>query len=112
MRQGPGFRYWPWSNSQLHDAAEFGVGVAAPQRPVPAAGAVLVLQDLHLVAGLAELDRGDHAGEAGTEDQHLGAARVALQARDAAMRRFLRMAEAGHRLVHHGTARDGADHRQ
>src|ERR1044071_4494685 len=37
----------------LLETAELGVAVAAAQRPGAAAGAVVVFEDLHLVAGLA-----------------------------------------------------------
>ena len=50
--------------------AELGVAVAAPQAPVATAGAGVVLQHLHLVAGIAQFVGGRHAGHAGTQHDH------------------------------------------
>ncbi len=62
-------------------AAEFGVGVAAAQAHGAAAGAGVVFQHLHPVAGLAQFVGGDHAGHARTEHQHRSAGRHAAQLR-------------------------------
>src|ERR1039457_6087181 len=53
----------------LSSAAQFGVAVAAAQSPVAAAGAIVVLEHLHPVAGLAQLVGGHHARDAGPEHQ-------------------------------------------
>ena len=46
-------------------AAQFGISVAAAQGPVAAARFRVVFEHLHLVAGLAQLQRSDKAGDAG-----------------------------------------------
>ena len=95
----------------LHRATELGEGVAAAERPVQPAGAMLVFEHLHLIAGLAQLDRRRQPREACPEYQHAGAGRRALQVWRAAIRRFMRVAQAGHGQVHHRPAGDRADHR-
>jgi hypothetical protein len=93
----------------LHGAAELGVGVAAAQRPRAAAGARVVLEHLHAVAGLAQLEGRDEARHARAEHQHRGALRRALQVDRARVRRFGGEAQRGHRLVHRGAAGGLAD---
>src|SRR5262249_3396865 len=53
-------------------AAELGEAVAAAQAPVAAAGAAVELEELHLVAGLAQFERGGHAGESSAENEDGG----------------------------------------
>ena len=57
----------------LHVAAQLGEGVAAAYRPAASTGALVVFQDRDLVAGIAQFERCDHAGQAGTENQHAAA---------------------------------------
>ena len=80
MRQGPGLKYRPLSNcDMLGDAAQFGIGVAAIERPVPPAGPVVIFQHLHLVAGLAQFIGRHHARDARAQDQNRGALHIARQ---------------------------------
>ena len=96
----------------LRRAAELRVRVAAAQRPVAAAGARVVLEHLHLVARVAQLVRGGHAGDAGAEDQHRRAARRAGEIDRTLARRLGGEAERRHRLVHRRAAGGDADHAQ
>ena len=61
-------------------AAKFGKTVAAAQRPVASAGTAVEFEDLDLVAGCAQFERGRHAREARAEDQHGCAFDVAARA--------------------------------
>ena len=63
----------------LRDAAEFRVAVAAAQAPIASARPAVVFQHLHLVAGVAQLVGGAHAGHARAQNQHRGAPGRALQ---------------------------------
>ena len=63
----------------LGGAAQFGIGVAAIERPVTAAGAAVIFQHRHFIAGVAQLHRRDHAGNAGAQHQHRCAGRRGRQ---------------------------------
>ena len=63
----------------LGKAAELGVAIAAAQGPVAAAGARVVLEHLHLIAGLAQFVGRHEPRDAGAQDQHLRSARSAAQ---------------------------------
>src|ERR1700722_13214246 len=54
----------------LREAAELRIRVAAIQRPVAASGSIVVFEYLHFVAGVAQLERGGHACQTGTQDQN------------------------------------------
>jgi hypothetical protein len=94
----------------LFEAAEFGVFVAAAQRPAAAAGFLAVLQDLNLVARLAEFVGGDHAGKPGAKDKHGSTFRVAVELDRPLVGRLLRKTEGCHGLVHGCTSSKRADH--
>jgi hypothetical protein len=93
----------------LGDAAHFGIGVAATQRPVPSAGPVVIFQHLHLVAGFAQFIRCGHARKARAQHQHRGAFHIARQFDRVVEVRCSRIAHRHHGFVHHGAARRGAD---
>ena len=63
----------------LGGAAEFGVDVAAADRPVPAAGARVVFENLHLVARAPEFVSRRHSRQTCAEDEDRGAFRVAFE---------------------------------
>ena len=88
----------------LRRAAQLGIAVAAAQRPVAAAGAVVELEHLHLVAGLAQLQRRHHAGQPGAENQHRCALGIAVELDRPLVAGLRRVSEAGHRLVQRGTS--------
>ena len=93
----------------LLEAAEFGVLIAAAQRPRAPARAMVVLEHLDLVAGAAQFIRCDESGDAGTEDQDRGIARCAVEFDRSAKIRFGRVTERGHALIHGGSAGKRAD---
>src|SRR5215467_93242 len=55
--------------ANLGEPSKLGKAVAAAQRPVATAGTRVELEQLNLVAGLAQLQRRGQAGQSGTEDQ-------------------------------------------
>src|SRR6185369_15042615 len=57
----------------LHAAAQLGEGVATAYRPAASTGTLVVFQDRDLVAGIAQFERRNHAGQAGAENQHAAA---------------------------------------
>jgi len=62
----------------LRRAAQFGVSVAAAQRPVAATCAAVELEHLHLVTGLSQLQRRRQARQSRAQDEHRRAFRVAF----------------------------------
>ena len=110
--QPPGAGIEILARSELHmlgDAAQLGIGVAAIQRPVPAAGTVVIFQDLHLIAGVAQLMAATMPA--------MPAPRIRTEAPFAAPDNLIgpvksdcaRIAHRDHRVVHHGAATRGAD---
>jgi hypothetical protein len=95
----------------LGRAAQLGVGIAAVKRPVPAAGAVLVLQDAHRVAGLVQLMGRQHAGQTRAQHDHRLAA-AARQHRRPVELGLGGVAEGGHGVVEGRRPADEADGRQ
>ena len=93
----------------LLEAAEFGEFIAAAQSPRAAADAVAVFEHLDLIAGAAQLVRGDETGIAGTEDEHRSTARRAFEFDRTGIARLGGEAERAHGLVHHGRAGHGAN---
>ena len=93
----------------LRRAAELGEHVAAANRPVPSAGAGIVFEHAHVIAGALKLDRRRHAGEAGAQDDDRRALRIAIEPDRTAVGRFRRIAKASHRLVGRGGAGARAD---
>src|ERR1700722_19566230 len=96
----------------LLGTAELGKTVPAPQGPVAAAGPRIELQDLDAVAGLAQFQRGGHAGQASAEDQDGSALRVALELDRTPVTGVGREPERGHRMVHRRAAGDRSDQGQ
>src|SRR5262249_24056506 len=96
----------------LLESAELDKTVAAADRPVAAAGAVVEFEDLNLVAGLAQFQRRHHAGEPGTQDQDRRPLRITRELDRALVGGFGREAETRHRVIHRRTAGDGADQRE
>ncbi len=96
----------------LGGTAEFGVVVAAAQAPIAAAGAAVVLQHLHFIAGISQLVSGAHTGHAGAQNQDRGARRRTLQIHGTFVRGRIRKSQCTHGLVHGGTARTHADQAQ
>ena len=96
----------------LRGAAELGVRIAAPDRPVSTAGATVVFQDVDLVAGLAEFERSRHSGKPGAQDDDRRARRIALELDRAPIGRLRSDPQARHRLIHRGTASGCPDQRQ
>src|SRR5262249_4318411 len=96
----------------LRGAAELDETVAATQGPVAAAGAAVEFQDLHLVAGLAQFQRGRHAGEPGAQNQHRGAVRIAFQLDRTLVTGFGREPAPRHRVIHGRTACHRPDERE
>src|ERR1700761_6842674 len=72
----------------LAEAAQFGVTIAAAQRPVATTGASVVFQYLNFVAGAAQLIRRSHARDASAENQNAGAFRGAAKVDRALVGRF------------------------
>ena len=93
----------------LREAAQLGVGVAAIQRPAAAAGAVVVFENLNLIAGVAQLECGRHAGHARAQDQYRGAFRIALQVDAPGVTRLACKSKFRHCLVHDGAAGKRSD---
>jgi hypothetical protein len=93
----------------LTGTAELRIGVAAAQRPIPPADAAVIFEQLHLVAGLVQFIGRDKAGEPCSQDQDRSPLRIAVELDRAVIRRFRRMTEAGHRLVHRRPARGRTD---
>ena len=93
-------------------AAELGIDVAAPQRPVPAAGARVVFEDLDLVAGPLKLDRRGHSGQARPQHDDRGPFRIAFELDPPAVRRRRRQPKLGHRLIHRRPAGGRSDQRE
>ena len=96
----------------LHRAAELGEAIAAAQRPVTAARAIVELQHPHLIAGLAQFERSGHAGKPGAEDQDGSAFRIAIELDRPLVAGLRGEAEARHGVIHRRRAGDGADQRQ
>src|SRR5665213_4405927 len=96
----------------LREAAELDIAVAAAQGPAPPAGAPAIFEDLHFVAGLAQLERRYHAGNPGAEDQHRGALRIAVEAERSLVVGGRRVTQDGHRLIPHTGASRRADRRE
>ena len=83
----------------LRCAAELGVDVAAPERPVPSARTRVIFKHAHFVAGALKLDRRGHSGEAGPQNDDRRALGVAIEFDRTPVRRFLGVSEASHRLI-------------
>ena len=96
----------------LGNAAKFGVAVAAAQRPVASAGAGVVLENLNLVSGVAQLIGGDEPGDASTEHEDRATPRGGAKLYRRAKARLGRESETVHRLIHRSTAGAQADHSQ
>ena len=115
VRNAPGAGVQVMAIGELHilgGAAEFRVLVAAIERPVPAAGAVLVFQDLDLVARLLQLIRCKHAAKTGAKHQHGGARARAAQVGRTGELGFSSVTHGGHGLVQGRGAAHHADGRQ
>ena len=82
----------------LVKAAEFGVLVAAAQRPRAATSALVVFEHRDLVAGAPEFVRRYEPGHSGAEHKHRCAARRAGKVDRPGVTRFARKTESGHRL--------------
>ncbi len=65
----------------LFESAEFGVFVAAAQRPRTSARALVVFENLDVVAGLAQFVGGDETGETCAQNDHRSAAFGAVEDR-------------------------------
>src|SRR3984957_10289338 len=89
----------------LSEPAELGISVAAPQRPVAAARARVVLENLNPVARLAQLVSRDHPRNARAEHQNRGSRRRTAQLNRALVTGVGGKAQAGHRLIHGGASR-------
>src|SRR6266481_4478973 len=96
----------------LRSTAEFGVAVAAPQRPTAPAGAVVVFKHLNAVACPAQLKRRHHPSETGPEDEHRGALGIALEPDRPGIRGLCGKTHARHRAVHHRAAGRRSDERK
>ena len=96
----------------LARAVQLGERVAPAQCPATPTGTILVFQDLHVVAGRAQLIRRRHARQPGAQDDHRAAAPGLSQLQRSAVARLLRVAERCHRLVHEAATRRLADHGQ
>jgi hypothetical protein len=90
--------------SLLREATELGVGVAAVDGPVAPARAIVVFEDLHAIAGFAQLVGSGHAGDAGPENQDRRALDVARELDRSGVAGLAGVAQLAHRLVHHGAA--------
>ncbi len=115
VRQAPGARIEIDARVELHvlgGPVDLGHGVAAVDRPVPAARAVLVLQHLDLVAGVAQLHGRHHPRPARTEDLHRSPRRRLAQLHRPleGVRRLLGVAERVHGHVHGAGAAHDPDH--
>ena len=111
----------PWTRVQIQVlvelavlplATELGIAVTAAHAPVAAAGAIVELENLHLVASLLQLVGGRHARNAGAENQHGCAGRRALQVRRARVGRLSSVSQRAHRLIHRTGAGGDANHPQ
>ena len=96
----------------LGGAAQFGIGVAAIERPVTAASAVLIFQDADLVTRLVQLIGRHHAGKACAQHQHRSPGARARQVGRALILRLAGMTHGGHGLVERGAAAHHADRGQ
>ena len=93
----------------LRRATELGIGVTAVKRPVPATGAIVVFDDLDLVAGLAQFMGGEHSGQPGAKHDNRGAGAGARQIGRPGELRFPGMAHGFHRLIQHRSAAEHSD---
>ncbi len=93
-------------------SAQLRVTIAAAQRPVAPAGARVVFQYLHLVAGVAQFIGGHESGNTGTQHQNRGALRGRAQADRALELGFGGKPETVHCLVHRRSTGADANHRQ
>ena len=96
----------------LRESAQFGVVVAAAQRPVAASGAIVVLEHLYPIARFAQLIGGDHSRDTGAEYEHRAAHGSGAQFDRSLVARIRRQTETRHRLVHRRAARRHTDHRE
>ncbi len=96
----------------LAGTTKFSEAVAAAKSPVAAPWPIVELQDPHLVSGLAQFQRGRHAGEPGAEDQDGGAFRIAFELDRTLVTGVGRETERGHRVIHRGTAGNRSDQGQ
>ena len=94
----------------LNGPAQFGVPVAAAQRPVAPARPAVEFEHLNTIARVAQLIRGRHARHAGAQDQHRRAAWRMLQIDGARIRRVRGEAQRAHGLIHRRAARRDAYH--
>jgi hypothetical protein len=85
-------------------ATEFGIRVAAPERPVATSSPVIELQNPDLVSRLVQLQRGRHASKPGAQDKDRSTFRITVEPDRPLVPGIGREAEAGHCLIHRGAA--------
>src|SRR5882757_9340269 len=103
VRNAPGTWIQIQSLGELHvlgETAQLRIGVAAIQRPVAAAGPIVVFEDVNLIAGVAQLECGRHTGHARAQNQHRRTFRITFEFDGPGINGLARMAQFGHRLVH------------
>src|SRR5262249_26431719 len=111
----------PWTGIEIESGGEFaslraatelGVAVAAAQRPATAAGAVVVFEHLDAVACLAQFERRDQSGEAGTQDEHGRPLGIAIEPDRPRISGFCSKTQTRHGAVHCRPAGRGSDERK
>ncbi len=85
--------------ASLGRPAEFGVDVAASERPVASARTEVELEDADAISRALEFDRRRHSGEAGAQNDDRSPFRIAIELDRAPVRRFRREPKPGHDLV-------------
>src|SRR5450432_1758413 len=95
--------------ASLSGAAEFGVNVAAPDRPIAAAGAEVVFEDLNLVAGAQEFERRRHSRQTRAQNNDRGALRISFQLDRTSIGRLDGKSQTRHGLVEGPPASGRAD---
>ena len=95
--------------ARLSKTSEFFELVPTAQCPIAAARTTAEFEDLNRIAGIVQLKRGGHAGQAGAKNQDRGASNVALEFDAALVWRLRSEAEGRHRVVHRRTSRERAN---
>jgi hypothetical protein len=93
----------------LFRSAKLGEGVAAAQGPVAPAWPAIELEDLDLIAGLAQLEGRRHPREPRTENKDGGSFWIAAQFDRALVGRLGCEPQTCHRVIHRCTAGNRAD---